>query len=197
MICLKCSYYTKNEKKSPLSGWSLNKEKVIYLGYGEEHIRKYTKEYLLQNKLVENNCIIFDPACSTGQFLYELKKHFPNCKTIGQDLSKEMVDYARNYVDEIYHGNAIKTFITDKSVDILILRFLNSEVVTTITAYRLFNKLIATVKNNGLIICFGHTPVLIRQKYFLKRNDLKILHSNGYDKDTNSIFQFYILKKLY
>ena len=65
-------FTTNEEEKSPNEGWSLNPEKVIYLGYGEEHIRNYTINFL--KDVVKPNMVIYDPACSTGQFLYTIKK---------------------------------------------------------------------------------------------------------------------------
>jgi len=187
-------YKTKKEKTSPKTGWSINNNKAVYLGYGEEHIRRYTINHFQSTQLMNTRKVVFDPACSTGQFLYELKQNFPNCKTIGQDLSKDMVSYAKKYVDEIHHGDAIQPLVPEHSIDILILRFLNSEVVSTPMAYRLFTNLLKTIKNDGIIILFGHTPLLIRAKFFLKTS-LKIIHANGYDNNTNSIFQYYILSR--
>lgn len=185
-------YYTGEEEKSPSTGWNLTPEKVIYLGYGEEHIRKYTINFL--KSYMKDKITVFDPACSTGQFLHTIKKYYPNCKTIGQDLSKEMVEYAKEYVDEIYCGDSINTTIRDESVDIMFLRFLNSEVVTTEYAYELFNKLYKKVKKDGMIIAFGHTPLLIKIDYFRKLG-LKVEQTIAYDKDYDCIFQYYVLRR--
>lgn len=187
-------YYTKKEKTSPSQGWSLTEEKVVYLGWGEKHIRDYTIEYFLKNNIIDGKPIVFDPACSTGEFLYTIKKYFPSCTTVGQDLSKEMVRYANNFVDITYHGNSINPYMENNTVDILLLRFLNSEVVSTVMAYRLLTRLIRTVKPGGLIFCFGHTPVLLRYVFFAKKN-LRIIQANGLDTTTNGIFQYYVLHK--
>lgn len=188
-------FITNKEKQSPICGWSINEKKAVYLGEGEAHIREYIINYLNQNGLVKTGTAIFDPACSTGQFLYELKKEFPKCTTIGQDLSQDMVDYAKSYVDSVYCGDSIQPKVMKNSVDILLLRFLNSEVVTTVMAHRLFNSLIGVLRSGGVIFCFGHTPVLIRLKYFLIKK-LDVIHTNGYSIDDNSVFQLYILKKV-
>ncbi len=186
-------YYTNEEEKSPDTGWDLNPAKVIYLGYGEEHIRKYTINFI--KPYMKDGTIIFDPACSTGQFLHTIKKYYPSCKTIGQDLSKEMVDYAKDYVDEIYCGDSINTKIKDESVDIEFFRFLNSEVVTTEYAYLLFEHLYKKVKKNGIIVIFGHTPVLMKKEFFIKLG-LKVVQSIAYDKDYDCIFQYYVLRRV-
>lgn len=185
-------FYTKKEESTPKEGWDLNPAKVIYLGYGEEHLREYTLSYF--KNIINKYVIIYDPACSTGQFLYTIKQHFPFCKTIGQDLSEQMVNYAKDFIDEIYCGDSINSPLLKNSVDIMILRFLNSEVVTSKYAHKLFVNLLDKVKVGGLIIVFGHTPLLIKPNYF-KKNKLTILQNNGYDTLTDSIFQYYILRK--
>lgn len=185
-------FTTNEEEKSPADGWSLNPEKVIYLGYGEEHIRNYTIKFL--KNIVKTDMVIYDPACSTGQFLNTIKKSYPFVKTVGQDLSKEMCDYAKDYVDEIYCGDSINSPIEDKSIDIMFLRFLNSEVVTTEYAYKLFNCLIKKVKNKGKIIAFGHTALLIEDSYF-KKCGLKVQQRIAYDEKYDAIFQYYVLEK--
>lgn len=185
-------FSTNEEEKSPNEGWSLNPEKVVYLGYGEEHIRDYTITFL--RNIVKHDMVIYDPACSTGQFLNTIKKAYPFVKTIGQDLSREMCDYAKDYVDEIYYGDSINSQIKDNSVDIMFLRFLNSEVVTTEYAYKLFDSLIKKVKNKGKIIAFGHTALLIEDSYF-KECGLITQQRIAYDKKYDAIFQYYVLEK--
>lgn len=185
-------FETNEEEKSPNEGWSLNPEKVVYLGYGEEHIRDYTITFL--KNIVKKDMIIYDPACSTGQFLNTIKKEYPFVKTIGQDLSKEMCDYAKNYVDEIYCGDSINSPIKNNSVDLMFLRFLNSEVVTTEYAYKLFNYLIKKVKNKGKIVAFGHTALLIQDSHF-KKCGLKVQQRIAYDEKYDAIFQYYVLEK--
>lgn len=185
---------TNKEECSPITGWTLTPEKVIYLGYGEEHIRKYTIKFLNNNNILKKGDIVYDPACSTGQFLNSIKQAFPFCKTIGQDLSKEMVEYAKDYVDEIYCGDSINSPLEKESVDLMFLRFLNSEVVTTKYAYELFDSLINKVKKNGIIIIFGHTPVLLKEEYFEKVG-LKVIERNAYDEQHDCIFQYYVLRR--
>lgn len=140
-----------------------------------------------------NNKIIYDPACSTGEFLEDFKKNYPKSYTIGHDLSQEMVDYAKNFVDESCCCNAINSPLKEKSVDLMFLRFLNSEVVTTKDAYKIFKVLVSKVKKNGIIVCFGHTPVLITKKWFIE-NNLRPIICNGYDSDRDAIFQYYVFE---
>ena len=184
-------FYTKKEEVSPDNGWSFNPEKKEYLGYGEIHFRKFTELFLKKlGKIFE---IVYDPACSTGEFLNDYKKCFPISHTIGHDLSKEMIDYAKEYVDETLCCNAINSPLKDNSVDLMFLRFLNSEVVSTRMAYKLFNVLFSKVKKGGLIICFGHTPVLLRKEIF-QQYGLTSLICNGYDVERDAIFQYYVFE---
>ena len=137
--------------------------------------------------------VVYDPACSTGEFLSDYKKGFPMSYTIGHDLSQEMINYAKDYVDESCCCNAVDSPLKDKSVDLMFLRFLNSEVVDTRMAYKILKVLIKKVKRNGLIVCFGHTPVLIRKEMFMKYGLTPVI-CNGYDKDRDSIFQYYVFE---
>jgi isonocardicin synthase len=184
-------YYSQKEEQSPETGWSFNPEKKEYLGYGEVHFRKFTDTWF--KKIERKYKTVYDPACSTGEFLSDYKRNFPTSYTIGHDLSQEMIEYAKNYVDEYCCCNAIDSPLKNSSVDLMFLRFLNSEVVTTKDAYKLIKVLIKKVRKSGLIVCFGHTPVLIRKEMFQKFG-LKPVICNGYDKDRNAIFQYYVFE---
>lgn len=181
------------EKRCAPTGWQISPEKAQNLANGETHFRGYTANYF--KNIIKDGHKLYDPACSTGQFLSSIKKQFPGCRTIGQDLSKAMTDYAKNYLDEIYTGDAIKSPLPDNYVDIMFLRFLNSEIVTTRKAHLLFKTLKNKVKKGGLMVLFGHTPVLLNKKYFLRQKNLHLLHSNGHNQKNDSIFQYYVLKK--
>ncbi len=184
-------FYTGKEEVSPEEGWSFNPEKKEYLGYGEVHFRKFTEVFL--KKMNNNYKMVYDPACSTGEFLSDYKKNFPMSHTIGHDLSREMIEYAKDYVDESLCCNAINSPLKNNSVNLMFLRFLNSEVVSTKDAYKIFKVLVTKVKKNGLIICFGHTPVLIRKEMFQKYGLVPII-CNGYDEERDAIFQFYVFE---
>ena len=184
-------FYTGKEEVSPECGWSFNPEKKEYLGYGEVHFRKFTEEFF--KALNKEYRTVYDPACSTGEFLSDYKKSFPKSHTIGHDLSQEMIDYAKDFVDESCCCNALDSPLKEKSVDLMFLRFLNSEVVSTNAAYKIFKVLINKVKNHGLIVAFGHTPVLIRKEMFQKYGLVPVI-CNGYDKERDAIFQFYVFE---
>ncbi len=184
-------YITNKEEVSPETGWSFNPAKKEYLGYGEVHLRNYTKEYFKGFDLANKN--IYDPACSTGEFLNDFKKNHPRCHTIGHDLSQEMISYAKDFVDESCCCNAIDSPLRDESIDLMFLRFLNSEVVSTSSAYKIMKKLLPKMKKKSLIVCFGHTAVLITKEWFHK-NGLKVLSCNGFDEKRNAIFQYYVFE---
>lgn len=184
-------FFTKKEEVSPTTGWSFNARRKKYLGYGEAHFRKFTETFFSKMKRTYN--IVYDPACSTGEFLNDYKKKFPSSHTIGHDLSEEMINYAKDYVDESLCCNALNSPLKDSSVDLMFLRFLNSEVVNTKSAYKILRVLIKKVKNGGLIICFGHTPVLIRKDMFIKYGLFPII-CNGYDKKRDAMFQYYVFE---
>lgn len=186
-------YETGMEEITSSDGWDISPEKATYLGYGEEHLRRYSIK-VLKPYLYQKNVKVFDPACSTGEFLYTLKKTYPNIWTIGQDLSKSMVNFATPFVDEIYQGDSIYTPVKQNSVDVLILRFLNSEVVSKAYAYELFKSLMTKITNNGIAVLFGHTAVLLEAADFIHEG-YKVLQSSGYDQIRNSIFQYYIIAK--
>lgn len=186
-------YYTRKESDSPIDGWKIRKNTKNELFNGEQHIRDFTIKFL--NTIdVTDNAIFFDPACSTGDFLSSIKNIYPTIKTIRQDLGIEMVKCAQEKLDIVYHGDALNSPVDDESIDFLFLRFLNFRVVTSEKAKKIYFNLIKKVKNNGYIICFGHTPVLLLLED-LKVDNLKIISCNGYSKEYDSIFQYYILKK--
>jgi len=109
---------------------------------------------------------------------------------IGQDLSPTMIETARPLLDEVFVGDSLKPTVSESSVDVLFLRFLNSEVLDTQAAYERFISLIRTVKPNGKILMFGHTPVLISTG-FIKLCNLNIQRNIGCNLKERVMFQFY------
>ena len=184
-------YDTKKEEVTPKEGWTFNLDKKEYLGYGEKHIREYTTKYFKEYNLKDKR--IYDPACSTGEFLNTFQNKHKYCYTIGHDLSEQMIEYAKDYVDEALCTDAYKSPIKDRSIDIMFLRFLNSEVVSTNMAHKIMRVLLAKMKHRGIVVCFGHTPVLISKEWFLK-NGLKVIDTIGYSKEYDAIFQYYVLE---
>jgi isonocardicin synthase len=179
------------ELVSPETGWEYESQLHDQLKRGESFLRRYSQEIL--RDLLPANPVMYDPACSTGDFLAEVASIFENPYTVGQDLSYEMAEVAASKLDEIYHGDAISSPVSPASVDVVFLRFLNSEVVNTIRAMELFDSIIERVRVGGYLVLFGHTPVLLDEG-FLRTHDLEIQSCVGRN-ELNSIFQFYLLKK--
>lgn len=186
-------YKTNQVQKTGKDGWSFNLNKLVYLGYGEEHIRKYTISRF-KNEL-NKNIRVYDPACSTGQFLYTLKKRFPTITTIGGELSKEMIEYAKDYLDEYEWSNAKDSKLQEESVDVLFLRFLNDQVVSRYQARRILPNVLKKLKKGGLVVAFGHTPVLLTKKQF-ENFGLVVEECLAYDKGSEIIFQYYVMRKV-
>ncbi|MDP3935444.1 MAG: methyltransferase domain-containing protein [Alphaproteobacteria bacterium] len=183
----------KLEKTTPIEGWVVDEKRADFLSLGEREIRLYTISLLKKIGNI-NGKKMFDPACSTGKFLSTLKSNFPGIYTIGQELSKQMVDYARDKLDEVYLGDSINSCVPEESVDFVFFRFLNGEVVSTEYAYKLFNSLARKCKIGGYIIVFGHTPVLVASEYF-EAMGFEIIQRNGVSEDEKHIFQYYVLRK--
>ncbi|MED1304141.1 class I SAM-dependent methyltransferase, partial [Bacillus pacificus] len=120
------------------------------------------------------------------------KQLFPSGVYIGSDQSKEMVHLARNKLDYVFQAEA-SAVPKDIKVDYLFLRFLNMEVVTIKQAYDLFEHLIQVLNEDGQIIIFGHTPVLLNIQYIANKYELRILRRIGLHN--HSAFQYYILQK--
>ena len=185
-------FNTNEEQTSDNLNWDVDEKLAKYLSIGESHIRNFAKENLMQNNI--NPKVIYDPACSTGEFLKDLKEIFPDSTTIGHDLNESMVKYSKKNVDKSFCCDANNSPIMDKSVDLLVLRFLNGGVVDSVSAKKLFDKLIKKVVDDGYILCIGHTPILIPKTHFDEQN-LSLIDTIGYDEKSDSIFQYYLAKK--
>jgi SAM-dependent methyltransferase len=180
------------ERISPVNGWSLNPMRADNLAEGEAPLRTYTLKWLHYEAM--DGKIVYDPACSTGLFLHTIKKAYPNCITIGQDLSSEMVAHAAPFLDQAICGDAKEPGVPEEYCDFVFIRFLNSEVVNRKQAYNLFPKLLRCMKKNGKMIVFGHTPVLLNVLYIARLYNLSTLQRIGYNADNRSIFQYYMFQ---
>lgn len=164
------------------------------LNQNEIHFREFST-YILKNYNLKNK-IFYDPACSTGKFLSELKEKNPEIITIGSDISKTMIEKARLILDKTFLCNAKESTIPNGYCDFLFIRFLNTEVVKTDEAYEIFDHLQNKVKaNNGFIIIFGHTPILLNIPFIASKYNLKIINTIGAFSDKSNIFPYFILKK--
>jgi isonocardicin synthase len=184
----------KEEIQAPEEGWEIDEKLALSLGEGEVYIREFTIRYL--KSLGRNDLRLFDCACSTGQFLWTMKQALPESYTIGSDLSAHMVKFATKRVDEIYCANALEPKIPARSVDVVFIRFINSEVVKTEISSIFLKPLTECLKKGGVIIILGHTPILTSaaEMKMLVPN-LELLQCLGGAKEWNGIFQFYILRR--
>lgn len=107
-----------------------------------------------------------------------------------------MIEFARNRVDEVHWGNAMEPKISAGSADVVFVRFLNSEVVTSTEAEHLLECLVPTVKKGGHMVIFGHTPVLLSAANFSLIGEFDIQQCIGITDDKSGIFQYYTLQKL-
>ena len=180
------------ERRSPEAGWSVDEHRADNLGVGEEILRRYTTRYLRSRDVTR--ATLYDPACSTGQFLADLKREFPATTTIGQDLSPDMVRLAARRLDRAVHGDAIHPAVDDGSVDYMFVRFLNSEVVTTTAAMALFRALAPKLATDGRMVVFGHTPVLLQESFF-RQCGFAAEQCSGSSNHSNYVFQYYVLRK--
>lgn len=184
------------EKTTPSDGWVVDEVRAFFLGMGEEEIRRYTATKMIEwyGSNRGQGLIVYDPACSTGQFLKNIKDHLPLAHTIGQELSQQMVSMAGQRVDEVHFGDSINPAVRNDSVDIVFFRFLNGEVVITESAHKLFASLLRSVKSGGRVVVLGHTPILIDGP-FMESFGLSMQQAIGVSADEKSVFQYYVLRK--
>ena len=179
------------EKTGPADGWLVTGERAAFLGMGEEHIRSYTRDrFGGQFAALTEDVVAYDPACSTGQFLSDFATLNPaRIRTVGQDLSKQMVEYAESRLERVYHGDAMRPAVPLGSVDILFSRFLNSEVVTTEQARSILPGLVAALRPGATLVLFGHSPLLL-DAHDLVNAGLRVRQSLARQDDY--VFQYYI-----
>ncbi|SFR28735.1 isonocardicin synthase [Lentzea waywayandensis] len=179
------------EKTSPADGWKVSAERAEFLGIGEEHIRRYTRELFAERFAgLTEDVLAYDPACSTGRFLADFASLNPkHIRTVGQDLSKDMVSFASAHLEQVHHGDAMHPAVTPGSVDILFSRFLNSEVVSTAVARQILPKLVTTLRPGGVLVLLGHSPVLLDVPDLLDAG-LRVLRTTARSGD--HLFQYYV-----
>ncbi|MFR9674646.1 class I SAM-dependent methyltransferase [Streptomyces sp. TR02-1] len=182
------------EETSPPDGWPVTEERADSLNVAEEHLRRYTRDLFgpLLSDATES-ITAYDPACSTGHFLADFAGINPaRIRTVGQDLSREMVDYAARRLDEVHVGDAFDPAPAPGTVDVLFCRFLNSEVVSTRRAREILPRLVATVRDGGTVVLLGHSPVLL-DVFDLENVGLRVAQTTARQDDY--VFQYYVCHK--
>jgi isonocardicin synthase len=180
------------ERVAPPGYWTSAPARVQHLNVGEVFLREYTVGLFAGPEL--ERARIYDPACSTGEFLAALKARVPSAWTIGQDLSGEMADLARGRLDEVHHGDCADSPVPDGSADLVFVRHLNVDVVTTRRAYELFVPVANRCRDGGRIVVFGHTPVLLASPWF-EMLGLTVERRTGTLHGGRFAFQYYVLRK--
>ncbi|MGY2440651.1 class I SAM-dependent methyltransferase [Pseudomonas sp. SDO52101_S400] len=176
--------------------WQCSPALAEQLNADEQHLREYCAGVL--QAITDNGALIYDPACSTGEFIAHLARALPDCMCLGTDRSASMIEHARRA-----HGitsvefrllDATESFDAGIHCDVLILRFLNAEVLTRREAQAAFESLIRCVKPGGTILVFGHTPVLIPVAWLAATHHLQLESSVAARPGQVELFQFYRLK---
>ncbi|MCH9755213.1 MAG: class I SAM-dependent methyltransferase [Candidatus Rickettsiella isopodorum] len=179
------------EINTPEQGWFITKERAHLLSLGERYLRKISADLVKSGG--NKKPIIYDPACSTGEFLSVIKQAVPESIVIGQDISPQMCEWAASKLDQVICGNSMNPGVTTASCDYIFFRFLNAEVVSTQLAKQLFIKIICCLKPNGLAILFGHTPVLLAVS-FMEHLGFQMKSCNYYIESEMAVVQYYVIK---
>jgi isonocardicin synthase len=86
--------------------------------------------------------------------------------------------------------------ISPGSADVVFVRFLNSEVVTSAEAEQLLTALLPTVKTGNYMVIFGHTPVLLSSAHLSMIDNFIVKQCIGTADDKSGIFQYYVLQRV-
>lgn len=186
---------TGREVVCPADFWQCNESLAEQLNTDEQHLREYCAGLL--QAITGKGALIYDPACSTGAFIAHLARALPDCLCLGCDRSASMIEHAR----QCHSGTSVEFDVLEASeafdagirCDVLILRFLNAEVLTRREAQTAFESLIRCVKPGGTILVFGHTPVLIPVTWLASIHHLKLESSVAARSGQVELFQFYRL----
>lgn len=180
------------EHVCPPTGWSINPKLASFLFTGESSQRDGSVDLIKKDG--KRAPIVYDPACSTGDFLYAIKTAIPDATVIGQELSQDMCRQAMQKIDRVTHGDALFPHVPIDYCDYIFFRFLNMHVVSSEQAKILFEAVIPCLKKDGKAILFGFTPVLIALPYLIK-NGFQILSCNRAAKAERTLIQYYVMQK--
>ncbi|HEV7369613.1 class I SAM-dependent methyltransferase [Arenibaculum sp.] len=178
---------------SPPEYWSGDPRLAAALDEGEVHLREYTAR-LLGRLALPAGGIVYDPACSTGTFLASVKEAAPGLKVVGSDLSAAMVALARPRLDDAFVADAA-TVALPEGCTLLVLRFLNAEVLTVAQAEAAFRRLSGQLRAGAHAVVFGHTSVLAPVGPLCAELGFDRLRSIGATPGKDEIFQYYVLRR--
>ncbi len=180
----------------PADYWQCNPSLASRLDAEEEHFRQHCIRIL--KTLTRPGATLYDPACSTGTFIASLATALPGRRCVGADCSASMIRHAsarhRAPGLEFYLMDATRGAVAGLTCDVLILRFLNAEVVTRATATRLLVHLCNCLNPGAKIIVFGHTPVLPDIPLMARQLGLTLLSCVAARPGRTELFQFYLLQ---
>jgi isonocardicin synthase len=185
-------YVEGKETKQSYEYWEKQAVNPKQLDKDEEEIRRAVIAHLV--KFLNPGHVVYDPACSTGTFLSSIKEAFPEVITIGQDINAQMIEIAKSKVDQVFLGDSSNPACAPDSVDVVICRHLNLDVVTSKEAKLLFTKISKILKLEGIMIVIGHTPILL-QCDWMENQGFKVLNRTARSSEGHAIFQLYILQK--
>ena len=137
---------------------------------------------------------LYDPACSTGAFLSHLSGAIPGAWTIGQDINSDMIRLAGSRLCETLLGDSMQPQCAPGSVDLLVCRHLNLDVMTSRHAAKMLPILVDCIAPSGLALIIGHTPVLLDLTQMAAAG-LTPLRTTGRTPSGHALFQFYLLRK--
>lgn len=183
------------EQVAPASFWDAPHNLAEHLDRQEQHFRD-TSIALLAGCL-RPGAVIHDPACSTGTFIAALARALPTSHCLGADRSAAMIDHATanhrlpNLSFEVADAHA--PVMPANSCDVLILRFLNAEMMTRACALALFEQLTGLIRPGGMALVFGQSSVLFDVELQARRLGLQVASSLAAVPGTLQLFQFYQL----
>lgn len=178
---------------SPPEYWSGDPGLAAALDEGEAHLRDCTARLLGRLDLPAGS-VVYDPACSTGTFLASVKRAAPAARVVGSDLSAAMVGLARPRLDDAFVADAATVAIPDGCA-LLVLRFLNAEVLTVAQAEAAFRHLCGQLRPGAHAVVFGHTPVLAPVGPLCAELGFDRLRAVGATPDRGAVFQYHLLRR--
>lgn len=180
----------------PADYWQCDDSLAMQLNGDETHLRQHCTALL--ETLSSPGAVILDPACSTGEFIAHLARELPGRRCLGSDRSASMVEHAKRRHGmcsaEFYLADAREVAASGVKCDVLILRFLNAEVMTHKEARQTLRDMAACVNPGGTILVFGHTPVLIAVPYMAQSLKMELISSVAARPGQVELFQFYRLR---
>lgn len=182
------------EAVCPAGFWQCNEPLAARLNADEVHLREHCAAVL---QTLTADSLIYDPACSTGEFIAHLAHSLPDCRFLASDRSASMIEHARQQHAALPVDfrclDAADAADAGIHCDVLILRFLNAEVLTRQQAQCVFASLIECVRPGGTILIFGHTPVLIAVSWLAATLNLHLESCVAARPGQSELFQFYRL----